>query len=179
MQGMAAPVAASDDIVSRMVERDITVDITPERESEILQKIVELDKEQSDLENEKKKVVSEFNEKIAKRALEIEKLIAEAREGQTTIFTMVKEVRDYNSCLAQSFIGPNFDQLVEERAMEGDELQKDLFLRKESESESLSDIEAQGDALMEEAKITDVRDVIREETNSRTKHSSVDGAING
>lgn len=167
---------ANDDVVSRMVERDIVVEITQERESEIAQKVASLDKERSDLESDKKKIVAEFNEKIGKKIDEMSKLLEEVREGQTTIFTMVQEVRDYKSCSVKSYIGPGFTQLVDERAMEGDELQKDLFLRKEESSKTGdAELEAKGDALAEEARPSDIRDVIQEETSRHTKHSSVDG----
>lgn len=165
--------SSHDDIVSRMVERDITVDITQERESEIAQKVADLDKERSDLETDKKRVVSEYNEKIAKKVSEMSDLLEEVRVGESTIFTMVKEVKDYKACSVKYFIGKSFEQLVEERAMENTELQQDMFIRKETTSEE--DMEKKGDELMENAKPTDVRDIIREETNGKTKHSAVDG----
>lgn len=184
-------ISADGDVISRMFERDVVTTLDDKTIADIALKAADIDKERTELEAEKKKVVSDLNDRISKKVAEVGAILEKIRNGETTELRMVKEVRDYHAASVKIFIGPNFDQLVEERAMEGDELQKDLFLRGgDSEAKSLDKLEQ--DLKQEAAEFQgetpaaptpepaqspehDLRDVMREETSKSTKHTATDG----
>lgn len=202
-QGDASPPISYDpgeDVVSHMVERDITVDLTDKEVADLGRKAAEMELELKDIEDEKKKAVSEFNERIAKKEKSIRDTLEKIREGKTTDHRMVKEERDFKNCAVRTYTGPNFDVLVEERPMHSSEYQKDLFIRRtpeekaamEAEAAQVSDQEFEAKLRAEAAEFkgeepapividkpydesADIRSVMREETSRHTKHSSVDG----
>lgn len=169
----ATPASADDGVISRIVERDIAVPLTDKDHSDFMKKAADFYKERCDLEIEKKKAVTGFNEKIAEKDAEISKIMESVLLGESIQFRSVKEVRDYNLCSVKLFVN---DQLVEERAMEGDEFQRDLFLRQqETATDQLQELNSELPVSEPADAAKDLKDVMREETHAVTKHTEVDG----
>lgn len=169
----APEVNKESDTVSFMVERDITIALTEKEVAELGTEAAMLDEEIDKIEAEKKLAVDGFNKKIAQADRSMREKLLAIRTGKVTRHMMVKEVKDYPQAEVRVYYGPNYDILAEKRQMQGDEFQQNLFIRGKSEEKEAGQ---QLDAAPSDPAL-DLRDVIREETNSKTKHSSVDGPL--
>lgn len=168
--------SATEDTVTRNLARELTIDLQPDEYVTIAKEAAELNKEIEVVDQEFTAVRVQYRERLEKLNGAMDSLLSKIREGKRTEVVECKEIRDYAEGKVSYFID---EKLVEERAMTGDELQKDLFARnQQQDTPSDAEFEKKGKDLFEEsAKPSDVQDVIREETSKHTKHNSVDGPM--
>lgn len=161
------------DIVSRTLTRELTIDLTQEDTANLGKQAAEIKKQITLEEIDFDKVRTAHKAKVKDLEADMRSILSKIRDGKRNEVVECTEIRNYSEGKVSYFLG---GKLVEERTMEGDELQKDLFARKNAlDTPSDAELELKGQELLDEAKPTDVRDVIRQETSVHTKHSSLDG----
>lgn len=167
----------------RTLMKEITFSLSDKEKAELGKKAGEVDREILILNEEFKDVKDDYKRRIGAKALELKSLLKASREGKQERMVEVLEVKDFDAVKVKYMLK---GKVVLERDMEWAERQTEMKVDTNGKSKKTAkdDVRAKMATSVDSGASglngtsDDVKDVIKEETNKKTKKSAVDASVN-